>query len=62
MSTEQRKSAISSIMTDNAKYAKIFIYTSNGGKYYANSNEYQILRKLGINNVYKANKKKEGFN
>ena len=62
MTNEQRKSVISNIMTDNAKYAKVFVYTSNGGKYYASNTEYQALRKLGIQNVYKANKKKEGFN
>lgn len=63
MTSEQKKSAIESIMTDNAKLAKIFVYTNNGGKYYATSTEYSELRAAGIvKNVFKETSKLKGFN
>lgn len=62
MSTKQKKSVIQRIMSDNAKIAKIYVYTSNGGKYYATTSEWQELRRLGIvNNIYKENNKNKGF-
>lgn len=62
MSTEQRKSAIEKIMTDNAKIAKIYVYTKGGGKYYATNKEWEELRKMGITlNVFKQTNKLKGF-
>lgn len=61
MTTEQKKSVIQRIMSDNATIAKIYIYTSNGGKYYTSEEERKELRKLGITNVYIATAKKKGF-
>lgn len=63
MTDEQIKNAIEQIMSDNARYAKIFVYTSvKGGTYYATDSEYQVLRKLGIPGIYKETTKKQGFN
>ena len=63
MTSEQKKSAIESIMTDNAKLAKIFVYTNNGGKYYATPTEYSELRAAGIvKNVFRETSKLKGFN
>lgn len=61
MTTEQKKSVIQRIMSDNATIAKIYIYTSNGGKYYTSEEERKELRKLGITNVYIKTAKKKGF-
>ena len=62
MTSEQKKSAIESIMTDNAKLAKIYVYTNNGGKYYATSTEYSELRAAGIvKNVFRETSKLKGF-
>ena len=61
MTDEQKKSVIDRIMSDNAKIAKIYIYTSNGGKYYASSSEYDALKKYGIKNLYKESTDKKGF-
>lgn len=62
MTTEQKKSVIQRIMSDNALYAKVYVYTSNGGKYYTTEDEYKTLKKLGIKNVYIVTNKKKGFN
>lgn len=62
MTDEQRKSVIERLMSNNAKYAKIYIYTSNGSKYYATDSEYDELKRLGITNIFRATSKKEGFN
>lgn len=61
MTNEQKKSVIQRIMSDNATIAKIYIYTSNGGKYYTSEEERKELRKLGITNVYIKTAKKKGF-
>ena len=62
MNNLQRKSVINRIMTNNAKIAKIYVYTEDGGMYYADNNMYNTLRKLGIfKNVYKETKTKKGF-
>lgn len=62
MTSEQKKSAIESVMTDNAKIAKIYVYTNNGGKYYATNEEYQMLRAAGVTkNVFKETNKMKGF-
>lgn len=61
MTTEQKKSVIQRIMSDNATIAKIYIYTSNGGKYYTSEEERKELRKLGVTNVYIKTAKKKGF-
>ena len=61
MTDEQKRSVIDRIMADNAKIAKIYIYTSNGGKYYASSSEYDELKKYGIKNLYKETTDKKGF-
>lgn len=61
MTQKQKESVIQRIMSDNALYAKVYVYTSNGGKYYTTENEYKTLKKLGISNVYIATSKKKGF-
>ena len=61
MTDTQKKSVIERIMNDNAKYAKIYILTQKGAKYYAEDSEYVELKSLGIKNVYKATNKKKGF-
>lgn len=62
MSNKQKKSVIERIMSNNAKYAKIYIYTSNGGKYYASNSEYSELLRLGLTeNVFKSTKDLKGF-
>ena len=61
MTDKQRKSVIQRLMSDNAKYAKVYIWTSNGGKYYGSETEFQALKALGIKNVYLATDKRDGF-
>lgn len=62
MSSEQKKSVINRIMNDNAQSAKIYVYTSSGGKYYTtNGEELAKLKSLGIRNVYMSNKKESYF-
>lgn len=55
MNNKQKESVINRIMTNNAKYSKIYVWTSEGNKYYATSSEYSTLAELGIvKNVYKS--------
>lgn len=61
MTDKQKKSVITRIMNDNAKYAKVYVATKSGWKYYANETDFKALRSLGINNVYLANKIYQGF-
>lgn len=61
MTQRQKKSVIQRLMSDNASYAKIYVYTSNGYKYYTTEEEYKVLKKLGIKNVYIGTKSKKGF-
>ena len=62
MTSEQKKSVINRIMTDNAHSAKIYVYTKSGGKYYTtNEEELARLKKLGISNVYKSTKNETYF-
>lgn len=53
MNSEQKESALTSITSKNASYAKIFTWTDSGHKYYCSSNERLELAKLGITkNIY----------
>lgn len=61
MTSEQIKSVINRIMTDNAKCAKVYVWTSNGGKYYGTESEVQELKNLGMKNVYIKTNKTNGF-
>lgn len=61
MTDKQKKSVITRIMNDNARYAKIYVATNSGWKYYASESDYDALRKLGIKNVYLGNKLYNGF-
>lgn len=61
MTSEQIKSVINRIMTNNAKCAKIYVWTSKGGKYYGTESEIQKLKNLGIKNIYIKTKKYDGF-
>jgi hypothetical protein len=61
MTDEQKGAAIEQVMSKNSTYAKIYILTSKGYKYYASSSEYRELRNLGISNVYKSTSSKKGF-
>lgn len=61
MTSEQKKTVIERIMSNNSSKAKIYILTKNGSyKYYASYEEYKELKKLGIN-VLKETDKKKGF-
>lgn len=63
MTDKQKNSVITRIMEDNAKIAKIYVYTSTGKKYYAETEAmFQTLKSLNINNVYRATNNKKGFN
>ena len=58
MTDSEKGTIISRIMTKNSSYAKIYIWTSEGHKYYCSSSEYFELAKLGItDNIYKGNSK-----
>lgn len=61
MTDKQKKSVIQRIMSDNASAAKVYIWTSKGGKFYGTESEVQEYRKLGLNNVYIEMKGKKGF-
>lgn len=62
MSAEQRKSVVNRIMTNNAKMAKIYVWTSNGHKYYTSETFRNELVKNGIRSgVYLIQGKREGF-
>lgn len=61
MTDKQKKSVITRIMSDNAKYAKVYMGTKMGYKYYANEEDFKVLRQLGIANVYKKTKQYDGF-
>ena len=62
MTDEQKSNVIDRIMSNNATYAKIYVWTQSGGKYYTTSSKLQELKKLGIRtNVYLETKKLKGF-
>lgn len=63
MTDAQKKAVIERIMSNNSRFAKIYILTKDGKyKYYASDSEYEELRKAGIvKNVYRKTKKLEGF-
>ena len=57
MTTEQRKSTLNSITTQNAMYAKIYVWTKSGHKYYCSTDVRTKLIQLGITeNVFIGNK------
>ena len=58
MSDKQRKNVIDRTMEQNAKIAKIYMWTQvEGKKYYASDSLYAELKRLGItNNVYRGDK------
>ena len=59
MDNKQRKSAIQTIMSNNAELAKIYAWTIAGNKYYASEIIYAKLKKNGISkNVYRGS---QGF-
>lgn len=62
MTKEQRKSVVNRIMTNNAKMAKVYVWTSEGHKYYTNESFRNELIKNGIRaGVYLKSGKTEGF-
>lgn len=62
MSAEQRKSVVNRIMTNNAKMAKVYVWTSNGHKYYTSETFRNELVKNGIRSgVYLVQGKRKGF-
>ena len=62
MTNEQRANAYNSLTSKNATYAKIYVWTQAGNKYYATNEMFDILRELGIRqNVYREVGKKTGF-
>ena len=61
MTNEQKKTVIERIMNDNGTITKVYMLTSKGYKYYTTESNYDELKKLGIKNVYKKTKDKEGF-
>lgn len=61
MTDKQKKSVIERIMSDNASAAKVYIWTSKGGKYYGTESEVMEYKSLGLKNVYIEMKGKKGF-
>lgn len=62
MTDEQKRQVIERIKRNNANYAKIYVWTKSGHKYYTNSSERRTLASLGITeNVYLKNNKLDGF-
>ena len=62
MTDKQKRAAFEQLMSKNSSYAKVYILTSKGYKYYASDSEYAELRKLGITkNVYRKTNKLNGF-
>ena len=63
MTDKQKATVIDRIMLNNSRIAKTYILTSSGKyKYYASSEEYNELKKLGITkNVYKKSEKYDGY-
>ena len=57
MTDAQRKNAVNSIMSENAKIVKIMAWTSVGHKYYASLELYNKLKANGITkNIYRGTK------
>lgn len=48
MTDEQKKTVITRIMSNNSKFAKIYVWTSEDHKYYCTKSEYYELMRLGI--------------
>lgn len=62
MTDKQKRAAFEQVMSKNSSYAKVYVLTSKGYKYYASESEFIELRKLGITkNVYRKNNKHSGF-
>lgn len=61
MTDEQKATVIDRIMSNNSRYAKIYVWTQSGGRYYTNASEIQTLKKLGIYGVYIQTKRYKGF-
>lgn len=62
MTDKQKKSALTSLESKNRTYAKVYMLTNDGYKYYAGATQYAALRALGITkNVYKKTLKLKGF-
>lgn len=61
MTDKQKKSVIIRIMSDNAKYAKVYIGTQMGYKYYGTEDEVKKLIQLGVRNVYIKSDTRAGF-
>jgi hypothetical protein len=62
MDETQKAAAFAQLMSKNSDYAKIYILTNKGYKYYASDSEYQMLKSLGISkNVYRKTSNKVGF-
>lgn len=62
MTDEQKANAYNSLTSKNAMYAKIYVWTQGGNKYYATNDMFDILRELGIRqNVYREVGNKKGF-
>lgn len=62
MTDKQKRAAFEQVMSKNSSYAKVYMLTSKGYKYYAIESEFIELRKLGITkNVYRKNNKHSGF-
>lgn len=54
MTEAQRKNAIENLFSKHAEYAKIYAWLKAGNTYYASTDEYMALRKLGVKgNLYK---------
>ena len=57
LTDKQRKTVIDRTMRKNADYAKIYVWTKSGGKYYASDSTFVALRQMGITkNVYRGDK------
>lgn len=57
LSDKQKENVLNNVFRHNAQYAKIYIWTQSGHKYYASTSVYRELKELGITqNVYKGDK------
>ena len=62
MTDKQKAAVIERIMSNNSGYAKAYILTSSGQyKYYASDSEYEVLKSLGLKNVYRQVGKYKGY-
>ena len=62
MTDKQKENVVNRIKSKNAEYAKIYVWTSEGHKYYATAEMKAELKKVGITkNIFVETAKQKGF-